>query len=327
MYREYGFVAPRSQLTTTAEEAAYAATLIGYPVVMKVVSPNIIHKTDVGGVITGVRNETEAMAAFARIMTAVKSAYPDAQVDGIVVEEMIQQGVEIIIGLNNDPQFGPTIMFGLGGVLTEILHDVSFRVLPITRKDAVAMIDEIAGKRILEGYRRQQPVSREMLVDLLVAAAHMGTDLGPELDSVDFNPILVWGNEHRVLDVKILRRSQPLLFNQPHSRTPRITTGSSMRDPSRRRASSTPAKSATRSSTASSIPITRGRSTRSTRRGTRSWASKHIPHSRPSRDSVDLVVVHRRSPVLPALLRGMPSEGIPQHGHHFRRRKRAGGRE
>ena len=212
MYREYGFVAPRSQLTTTAEEAAYAATLIGYPVVMKVVSPNIIHKTDVGGVITGVRNETEAMAAFARIMTAVKSAYPDAQIDGIVVEEMIQQGVEIIIGLNNDPQFGPTIMFGLGGVLTEILHDVSFRVLPITRKDAVAMIDEIAGKRILEGYRGQQPVSREMLVDLLVAAAHMGTDLGPELDSVDFNPILVWGNEHRVLDVKILRRSQPAVI-------------------------------------------------------------------------------------------------------------------
>ncbi len=206
MYQEYGFVGPRSRLVTNAEEAAYAATLIGYPVVMKIVSPDILHKTEVGGVVVGIQNEAEAQQAYERIVASVRTARPDARIEGVSVEEMVRQGVEIIIGLNNDAQFGPTIMFGLGGILTEILNDVSFRVLPIDRHDAAQMLDEIKGRRILEGYRGQPPVSRELLIDLLVAASHMGMDLGPELDSVDFNPIVVWGDQHRVLDLKILRR-------------------------------------------------------------------------------------------------------------------------
>jgi len=209
MYQEYGFVGPRSHLAANAEEAAYAATLIGYPVVMKVVSPDIVHKTEVGGVIVGIQNETEAAQAYERIMASVKATRPDARVDGVSVEEMVRQGVEVIIGLNNDAQFGPTIMFGLGGVLTEILYDVSFRVLPISRSDAAQMLDEIKGKQILNGYRGQPPVSREMLIDLLMAAGNMGLDLGDELESVDFNPIVVWGDQHRVLDIKILRRTAP----------------------------------------------------------------------------------------------------------------------
>ena len=218
MLREYGFVTPRSQVVTRADEAGYAATLIGYPVVMKIVSPDILHKTDIGGVVTGVSSEAEARQAFEQIMTSVTARQPRARIEGVSIEEMVDRGVEIIIGLNNDPQFGPTIMFGLGGILTEIFRDVSFRVLPITRQDAGEMLDEITGARILNGYRSQPPVAREMLLDLLTAAGNMGMDLGPELESVDFNPIVVWGHEHRVLDAKIIRRStpQPLSTAQPN---------------------------------------------------------------------------------------------------------------
>jgi 3-hydroxypropionyl-CoA synthetase (ADP-forming) len=204
MYRNYGFLAPRSESASTADEAADKASSIGFPVVMKVASPDILHKTDVGGVELNLRSEPEVRAAFARMMASVKKSAPAARVHGVTVEETVREGVEIIIGLNNDAQFGPTIMFGLGGVLTEILHDVSFRVLPITRADAEAMIDEIKGKAILDGYRGQPPVSREMLANLLLNAARMGMVLADRLESVDFNPIVVWGGEHRVLDAKIL---------------------------------------------------------------------------------------------------------------------------
>lgn len=208
MYRNYGFLAPRSESASTADEAAAKACSIGFPVVMKVASPDILHKTDVGGVELNLRSEPEVRAAFAWLMASVKNSAPAARIHGVTVEETIREGVEIIIGLNNDAQFGPTIMFGLGGVLTEILHDVSFRVLPITRADAETMIGEIKGKAILDGYRGQPAVSRAMLVNLLLSAARMGMDLADRLESVDFNPVVVWGGEHRVLDAKILLRPE-----------------------------------------------------------------------------------------------------------------------
>ena len=216
MLGEYGFLTPRRQIVNRAEDAAYAAGLIGYPVVMKIVSPDIVHKTELGAVLTGIQHEGEARQAYERIIASVKRKAPEARIEGVSVEEMVRQGIEVIIGLNNDPQFGPTIMFGLGGVLTEILGDVSFRVLPITRDDATQMLGEIKGKNILDGYRGQPPVSHEALVDLLMAAGNMALDLGPELESVDFNPIVVWGSEHRVLDVKILRSPSP----RPVTHTP-----------------------------------------------------------------------------------------------------------
>lgn len=209
MYREYGFRAPRSEPAATADEAAARASAIGFPVAMKIASPDILHKTDVGGVALNLNSADEVRAAFHRMMAEVRAKAPVARIDGVTVEEMVRGGVEIIIGLNNDAQFGPTILFGLGGVLTEIFQDVAFRVLPITRADAEAMIDEIRGKAVLDGYRGQPPVSRGMLVDLLMNAARMGTDLADRLESVDFNPIVVWGDEHRVLDAKILLRAEP----------------------------------------------------------------------------------------------------------------------
>ncbi len=204
MYQRYGFVGPRGCLATSADEAAALAAQVGFPVALKVVSPDIIHKTDVGGVELGCDSEEKVRAAFARILASVREKAPRARIEGIGVEEMCQQGVEIVIGLNNDPQFGPTIMFGLGGVFVELLKDVSFRLLPIAREDALAMIREIKSRPILDGFRGQPPVSREMLVDLLMRANQMGLDLGDRLDSVDLNPVVVWGDQHRVLDAKVL---------------------------------------------------------------------------------------------------------------------------
>jgi 3-hydroxypropionyl-CoA synthetase (ADP-forming) len=204
MYRKYGFIAPRSGFATNADEAASLAARLGFPVVLKIASPDILHKTDVGGVELGLDSEDDVRATFSRIMSSIREKVPQARIEGISVEEMCKEGVEIIIGLNNDEQFGPVIMFGLGGIFTEVLHDVSFRVLPITRDDARGMIQEIRGRPILEGYRGQLPVSEETLVELLLKAGRMGLDLADRLESVDFNPIVVWEDQHRVLDVKIL---------------------------------------------------------------------------------------------------------------------------
>lgn len=209
MYRDYGFIAPRSRLAEDPAQAAALAAQIGFPVALKIASPDILHKTDVGGVELGLRSEGEVRAAYGRILLSVGEKRPEARIEGVLVEEMCQQGVEIIIGLNNDPQFGPVIMFGLGGIFANLLQDVSFRVLPISRRDAAEMIGEIRGKAILEGYRGQPPVSRSLLIDLLMNAARMGRDLGERLESVDFNPIVVWEGQHRVLDAKILLRESP----------------------------------------------------------------------------------------------------------------------
>ena len=207
-YRQHGFLAPRSGIATDADQAASLASQIGFPVALKIVSPDILHKTDVGGVELGLDSARKVSRAFERIMTRVERAKPQTRLEGILVEEMVEEGVEIIIGLNYDAQFGPVVMFGLGGIFTEILNDVSFRVLPITADDAREMIHEIQGRRLLEGYRGQPPVSDDLLVDLLLKASRLGLDLAERLDSVDLNPIVVWGDEHRVLDFKLLLRPE-----------------------------------------------------------------------------------------------------------------------
>jgi len=205
---DYGFVTPKSGLATSAREAAGLAKSIGFPVAAKIVSPQILHKTDIGGVELGLDSEQAVSDAFDRIMARAREKAPEAHLEGVSIEEMVTEGVEVIVGLIRDPQFGPALMFGLGGVFTEVLNDVSFRVLPITAADARSMIDEIQGKPLLRGYRGQPPVSDDLLVDLLLKANHLGLDLGDRLDAVDLNPIVVWGDKHRVLDAKVLLRSE-----------------------------------------------------------------------------------------------------------------------
>jgi 3-hydroxypropionyl-CoA synthetase (ADP-forming) len=210
MYHQYGFQSPRGELARTAQGAARIASDIGFPVALKIASADIVHKTDIGGVVLNLGNTEQVQQAFGRIIASAQKAFPGACIEGVEVQEMVIGGTEIIIGLLDDAQFGPVIMFGLGGVFIEVLKDVSFRVVPIERTDAAQMIREIQGYQVLQGYRGQTPVSEEMLIDLLMAASRMATDLAGELQSADFNPIVVWGNQHRVLDVKLIWRPQPM---------------------------------------------------------------------------------------------------------------------
>ena len=209
MYRQYGFQVPAERLATSADEAVRLAGEIGFPVVLKIASPDILHKTDIGGVLLNLRTANEVRQGFHNILAAAKAAQPAARIEGVQVQEMITGGVEVIIGLLDDPQFGLVVMFGLGGVLTEVLEDVSFRVLPIDRTDALQMIHEIKGYKVLQGYRGQPAVSEDMLVELLLNASRMGVDHAGSLESVDLNPIAVWGSQHRVLDAKVIWRKTP----------------------------------------------------------------------------------------------------------------------
>ena len=211
---DYGFVVPRGGLARNADEAATLAARLGFPVALKIVSPDILHKTDIGGVELGLDSEEALRAAYRRIEAAAHAQAPEARVEGVQVEEMVAGGFEIIIGLKRDDQFGSVIMFGLGGIFTELLDDVSFRVLPIAPEDARQMVAETRGARMLQGYRGQAPVAPASLVDLLLAAARLGLDLGDRLESVDLNPIAVWGEEHRVLDYKVVTRERPAAGDQ-----------------------------------------------------------------------------------------------------------------
>ena len=201
---DYGFTQPLHALAHSEKEATSFAAGLGFPVALKIESPTILHKTDIGGVELGLGSEEAVRAAYRRIIQAAAQHAPEAAIDGIRVEEMVAGGFEIIIGLKRDPQFGPVIMFGLGGIFTELLEDVSFRVLPLTRAEAARMVAETRAARILRGFRGQTPVAPKLLTDLLMQAAQLGLDLGDRLESADFNPIAVWGDEHRVLDFKVV---------------------------------------------------------------------------------------------------------------------------
>jgi 3-hydroxypropionyl-CoA synthetase (ADP-forming) len=197
---DYGFARPKWSLAHNEEEVVTQAAEIGYPVALKIVSPEIIHKTDVGGVELGVASEQAARAAYRQIRQNAARKVPLAPIEGVRVEKMIAGGIEVIVGLKQDPQFGPVVMFGLGGIFAELLDDVSFRVLPIDRSDALQMIHEVKGAKVLQGYRGRPPVKEDMLVDLLMQTQRLALLLGDDLESVDLNPIAVWEDQHRVLD-------------------------------------------------------------------------------------------------------------------------------
>ena len=209
MYHAYGFQTPRQQLAPTPEDAARTAAEMGFPVALKIASPHILHKTEVGGVRLNLTSEAEIKAAFHEMVGSARQLHPDAQIDGVEVQEMVTSGTEIIIGLLDDPQFGQVILFGLGGVFVEVLKDVSIRLVPITRTDAVQMIHEVQGHKLLEGFRGQAPVSEEMLVELLLQANRMAEDNAGKLQSADFNPVVVWEDQHRVLDAKLIWYDTP----------------------------------------------------------------------------------------------------------------------
>lgn len=206
---EYGFHFPRRGLARSAPDAVRLAKEIGFPVVLKAVSPQIVHKTEVGGVRLNLTTAAEVHQAYTEIIRSVSKGAPEATLEGVQVEAMCRGGVELFIGLQHNPQLGPTIAVGLGGILTELLEDVAFRLLPITEGDAQSMLTEIKGKAILEGYRGQPPVPRALLVELLMAAGRLGMEHARRLEAVDLNPVLLRGAEHWVLDAKVLWSEEP----------------------------------------------------------------------------------------------------------------------
>jgi acetyltransferase len=187
----YGFRVPRSHLARNARQAVEIAKEIGFPVVMKISSPDILHKSDVGGVKVGLADEQDVENTFRTMMESVRRRMPEAQIDGTLVQEMVKGGRECIIGMTRDPQFGPMIMFGLGGIYVEVLKDVAFRIAPITRADAEALVREIRAIKLLRGVRGQPPADMDAIVDGLLRLSQLVTDF-PEIVELDMNPFAVF---------------------------------------------------------------------------------------------------------------------------------------
>ena len=183
------------------DEAVELAKSIGFPVALKVLSPEIIHKSDVGGVKLNVGDEDELKKAYAEIMDNAKKV--SENILGIGVQKMADPGVEIIVGMTKDPQFGPALMFGLGGVFVEILKDVSFRIVPIEERDAYEMIKEIRGYPLLEGYRGTDPVDTDKVKDLLMSVSKFVQD-HPEIDEIDLNPVFAYKDSVLVADARVI---------------------------------------------------------------------------------------------------------------------------
>ncbi len=203
---EAGIPVVASRLAATGEEAVALAEQLGYPVVLKIVSPQITHKSDVGGVKLNLGTGEEVSAAFDAIMEAGRGADPDATIDGVSVQRMAEPGVEVITGMTTDAQFGPVLMFGLGGVLVEVLKDVAFRVVPITARDAHQMVREIQGFPLLEGYRGQEPADLDALEGLLLQLSEF-IEGHPEVAELDLNPVFAYPKGAVAVDARIVLSS------------------------------------------------------------------------------------------------------------------------
>jgi acetyltransferase len=188
---EWGIPVTREEIASTAEEAVDAAQRIGFPVAMKVNSPDILHKTEAGGIRLGLSNADEVGAAFAEITSNARRYDPQAAIDGVLVQEMVSNGVEVIAGINYDPQLGPVVLFGTGGVMVEVYNDVAVRHCPITPAEAVEMIDQVKGARLLRGFRGAPEADVPALADTLVQVSHMAVHLEGQLSELDINPLMV----------------------------------------------------------------------------------------------------------------------------------------
>ena len=197
----YGIATAPAQLAKTEEQAEAFARQADEPVVMKIVSPQIMHKTDVGGVRVGIRAE-DARAVFGQIVSSARAAVPDAHVEGVLVQHMVTGGRELIAGVTRDPLFGPLVMFGLGGIYAEALRDVCFRIAPLSDADADDLISHIRARKIVEGMRGQPPVDRGALRDVLRRVSQMAVDL-PQIQELDLNPLLGFATGVVAVDARV----------------------------------------------------------------------------------------------------------------------------
>lgn len=204
----YGLKIPRSELAKDAEEAVALANEIGYPVVLKIVSPDILHKTDVGGVKVGLNSATDVRDAFDLIVYRAGRYVPGARIWGCLVQEMSPPGLEVLVGMNRDPQFGPLVTFALGGIYVEILKDATFRVAPFSRPEAEQMLEELRARALLDGVRGAPPVDKESVVDAILRIGQLVQDF-PEIAELDINPLIVYeeGQGSIAIDMRLVLSS------------------------------------------------------------------------------------------------------------------------
>jgi len=203
LLKEYGIPVPYFKLIKSEEEISGLAKEINFPIVMKIVSPDIIHKTDAGGVKIGIKDEKEARIAYQGIISKAKKYNKEAQIFGVITYSMIPKATEIIIGIMKDPHFGLVIMFGLGGIFVEVLKDISFRILPIEERDAEEMINEIKGFKILKGARGEGPKDIKAIKNLLLKISQLALE-NPEISEIDLNPVFVFEKGLQVIDARMI---------------------------------------------------------------------------------------------------------------------------
>lgn len=211
VFSAYGLPVTRTKLATSEDEAVTIAREIGFPVVMKIVSPDILHKSDAGGVKVNIKDEAAVREAYRVILTNARDYKSDANIHGIAIQEMAPWGTEVILGSVNDQTFGPTMMFGLGGIFVEVLKDVTFRVAPVASSQALRMLAEIRGAPILAGIRGEEPRDRKVLAETICAYSNMILDLADEIAESDANPVLVYaeGKGVKVVDARIILKPRP----------------------------------------------------------------------------------------------------------------------
>jgi len=198
-----GLPTTRYRVVKDREGAIEAAHEIGFPVALKIVSPQVLHKSDAGGVVLDIGDDDELGASYDMIIDHVKEKVPEAEIHGVLVEEMASPSVEVIVGATRDAQFGPTVMFGVGGILTEIIKDVSFRVAPLSLDEAIKMMGEIKSHGVLEGVRGMPVVDKAVLADMIVKTSRLMLE-NPGIAAIDLNPVMVYGDAAKIVDARII---------------------------------------------------------------------------------------------------------------------------
>jgi len=203
LIKQAGISVSQTKLAASKDKAISISKEFGFPVVLKIASPDVVHKSDAGGVKLGLRTSRQVGKAYDDILAAIQQKYPQAVIQGVSVQKMVRPGVEVIIGMSKDAQFGPVLMFGLGGVLVEVLKDVSFRIVPLAKRDAAEMIREIKGYPLLEGYRGREPVDVSNLEALLLKVSDF-VERNPEVKELDLNPIFAYSDGAVAVDARVV---------------------------------------------------------------------------------------------------------------------------
>jgi acyl-CoA synthetase (NDP forming) len=200
---EYEIPVTRFKLAKNEREAEEFARELGFPVVLKIVSPDIIHKSDMGGVIVNLKSGVDVQDAYGKILENAKKYRATAKIAGVLVQEMAPQSTEVIVGAIKDSQFGQAVMFGLGGVFVELLKDVTFRIAPITREDAQEMVTEVKAYPLLKGYRNTPPADIEAIISILLNTSRLVMD-NPQIEELDLNPIMAYEKGAKTVDARII---------------------------------------------------------------------------------------------------------------------------